>query len=322
MPQPREQVFLEKSKPPQFNGEDIDFPEFKRKWTAIVTKANLPAETELDKLRDNIPKDAKEQLFGVTTLTEAWNILTQRYGDPLLIGRKLKAQLKNVQPVGTNDPEKVINLKIKVRNVATRLESLDMGEALKHDQEFISAVYNALPERHRKGWWDFPKEKDKSLWESMLIFLDKIYEQSNGELAMMPLFSLVDHAKSVKSAGLSASQSNRSIDDDAKQAAKEACGLCPLCSNAHTYKKRDGSLWPTERFFKCKEFHKMNVQERASAIQSSNGCSRCTSWKHQKVDCPMKHYQCNEIINGFKSKFTASFRNSSFSFFYSPFQCH
>ena len=58
----------------------------------------------MDKLRDNIPKDAKEQLFGVTSLEEAWTILTQRYGDPLLIGRKLKAQLKNVQPTGENDP--------------------------------------------------------------------------------------------------------------------------------------------------------------------------------------------------------------------------
>ena len=300
VPQPREQVFLEKSKPPQFNGEDIDFPEFKRKWTAIVTKAKLPIETELDKLRDNIPKDAKEQLFGVTSLEEAWTILTQRYGDPLLIGRKLKAQLKNVQPTGENDPERVISLKIKVRNVTTRLESLNMGEALQHDPEFLSSVYNALPERHKKGWWDFTKEKDKSLWDSMLSFLDKIYEQSNGELAMLPIFSQVDPAKPIKSAGLSAKQTDHSYDDSAKQAAKEACGLCPLCSNPHVYKKRDGSSWPTDRFFKCQRFQDMNVQQRALAVQDSNGCPRCTSWQHQKMDCHMKPNPCNETVNGSK----------------------
>ena len=295
---PREQVFLEKSKPPTFNGEDVDFPEFKRKWMAIVTKANLPTETELDKLRDNIPKDAKEQLYGVTKLDEAWNILTQRYGDPLLIGRKLKAQLKNIQPSGKNDPEKVVNLKIKVRNVAIRLESLDMQEALKHDQEFLSAVYNALPDRHKKGWWDFPKDKDKSLWECMLDFLDKIYEQSNGELAMLPVFSNTDSTKPIKSAGVSAQRMDSSNDNVAKQAAKDACGLCPLCLNAHTYKKRDGTIWPTDRFFKCNKFHEMNVSQRASAVQQANGCPRCTSWQHQLKDCTMRPYSCGENMNG------------------------
>ena len=215
---PREQVFLEKSKPPKFNGEDVEFPEFKRKWTAIVTKANLPVETELDKLKDNIPKDAKEQLYGVTSLDIAWNILTQRYGDPMLISRKLKAQLKSIQPVGKNDPEKVINLKIRVRNVVTRLEALNMGEALKHDQEFLSAIYNALPERHKRGWWDYPKADDVNLWDSMLAFLEKIYQQSNGELAMLPVFVKPDPPKPIQSAGLSAGLVENN--DDAQSLAK------------------------------------------------------------------------------------------------------
>ena len=82
------QVYLEKSKPPKFSGEDLDFPEFKRKWLSQVNKANLPEETELDKLRDNIPKDAKDQLYGVVKLDEAWNILTKRFGDKQLISKK------------------------------------------------------------------------------------------------------------------------------------------------------------------------------------------------------------------------------------------
>ena len=55
---PREQVFLEKTKPPKFNGDDVDYPEFYRKWNSQVHKANLPEETELDKLRDAVPKTA------------------------------------------------------------------------------------------------------------------------------------------------------------------------------------------------------------------------------------------------------------------------
>ena len=44
----KEQVYLEKSKPPKFNGDETEFPEFKRKWESIVSKARLPEESEVD----------------------------------------------------------------------------------------------------------------------------------------------------------------------------------------------------------------------------------------------------------------------------------
>ena len=108
---PREQVFLEKTKPPKFNGDDLEYPEFKRKWSSQVSKANLPEETELDKLRDAIPTDAKDQLYGVTKLEEAWTILTKRFGDEMVISQKLKKQLKsvnNMKKCHFNFPPKII----------------------------------------------------------------------------------------------------------------------------------------------------------------------------------------------------------------------
>ena len=56
----KEQVYLEKSKPPRFRGDEVEFPEFKRKWLSIVSKANLPEESEIDKLRDSLPADSKD----------------------------------------------------------------------------------------------------------------------------------------------------------------------------------------------------------------------------------------------------------------------
>lgn len=175
---PREQVFLEETKPPRFDGDDLEFPEFMRKWDSQVTKANLPEETELDKLRDAIPRDAKEQLYGVTKLEEAWNILTKRFGDEMVISQKLKNQLKGVQCTGKSDPEKVINLKIKVRNIVTRLETLGMG----------AAVYCALPDRHKLRWLEHPKTKDH--WKNMLGFQDKTYDMATHELALLSVYSV------------------------------------------------------------------------------------------------------------------------------------
>ena len=135
----------------------------------------------------------------------------------------------------------------------------------------------------------------------MLAFLDKIYEQSNGELAMLPVFTKEDLTKNVRSAGVSAGLVKHSEDDEyLKAEAKELCGLCPVCANYHTYKRRDGILWPTDRLFKCSQFHDMNVQQRASVVERVNCCSSCTSWTHKLDDCTMKADSCGENMSGSK----------------------
>ena len=60
----REQTYLKKTEPPQWEGDPIYFADFKRKWLAQVTPANLPPESELDRLRENIPQQAAKALFG------------------------------------------------------------------------------------------------------------------------------------------------------------------------------------------------------------------------------------------------------------------
>ena len=116
--------------PPQFKVEIVEFPEFRRKWLALVHPANLPEEAELDKLRDAIPKSAKDQLYGCKNMVEAWAILDKRYGNPELIAKKLKDQLKNISVEGSSDPEKVINLQVKVKTIVMQLTTLSMEQCL------------------------------------------------------------------------------------------------------------------------------------------------------------------------------------------------
>ena len=89
-----EAVHLKKADPPKFSGKEEDFPEFYRKWLAIVGPARLPEEAEIDRLRDSLPKDAEEMLTGVTRISKAWDILKKRFGDEDLIATKLKNELK------------------------------------------------------------------------------------------------------------------------------------------------------------------------------------------------------------------------------------
>ena len=191
----REQVHLEKSKPPKFRGEETEYPEFKRKWESIVSKANLPEESEVDKLRDSLPPDAADQLYGVTKKAKAWEILDKRFGDPKIISMKLKAQLKSIQTEGKSDPARVISLSIKVRTIVTKLDALKMRSALEHDSEFLSAVYCALPEKHQTRWLDYTKTSNH--WQDMMSFLDRAYDQATEELALLATYK-TDAKKKVK----------------------------------------------------------------------------------------------------------------------------
>ena len=60
----REQTFLKKTEPPKWEGDPVLFVDFMRKWKSQVSPANLPAESELDRLRESIPVQAAKTLFG------------------------------------------------------------------------------------------------------------------------------------------------------------------------------------------------------------------------------------------------------------------
>ena len=83
-----------------------------------------------------------------------------RYGDPHLIAKQLKTQLKSIQQDEKSDPNRGIALTIKVRAIVVKLESLKMGQALQFDSEFMSAVYCALPSKHQVRWLDYEKMRE------------------------------------------------------------------------------------------------------------------------------------------------------------------
>ena len=75
----KEQSYLKKAEPPKWLGDPLDFADFKRKWINTVSPAKMPSETELDRLRDNILKQAAKALFGETVMSKAWKTLENLY---------------------------------------------------------------------------------------------------------------------------------------------------------------------------------------------------------------------------------------------------
>ena len=317
------QTYLKKCDPPKFDGEEVLYPDFKRKWIANVSAANLTAESELDRLRDNVPDKASKMLFGEETMGAAWSILDKMYGNKTIIASKLKNQLKSIKSVGKEDYDIVINLAIDVKTIEKRLKELNLEKMLKYDDEYLSAVFKALPSNERVRWLEFDKSNYEFQWDAMMVYLDKEREKSTDTKILISCYedqseeklycrkcSGSGHKKSYCPVKSNAVRANRvdsddsSDDEDAAKSKKareeehrkrnrDMCGKCSICQKRHTFtKKRDGKEWPSDRFISCPQFQKMSVKDRGLQVEKVKGCSRCTSWSHSKADCRAPRGKC------------------------------
>ena len=301
-------VHLKKVDPPNFSGNEIDFPEFQRKWKAIVQPANLPEEAELDRLRDSLTKDIRDMLTGIKTLNKAWQILEKRFGDKELIATSLKNQLKNLNIKEKLDHDRVIALTIKIRSIVNHLESLNASNALLYDGEFVSVVYFQLPDRQKSRWLEFDKSSFTDKWTALMSFLEATYENAVQEKLLLASYTAPSNAPK-KSTTVGALATEIEEQDDSKlervqnrlEACKQKIGKCPACNGEHTYKSKwSKTPWPSDRLVVCRKYNDMNHRQRAELLEKVAGCARCTSWKHCKKDCKVPMVDCKDLVCGSK----------------------
>ena len=281
----KEQVFLKKTDPPKWDGDPINYADFVRKWKAQVSKANLPPESELDRLRENIPSQASKALFGESTMAKAWKILESLYGDKDMIANLLKTQLKNIKVKGKVDHDIVIELVTDVNNIVLRLKAIDMESMLHVDTEFLSAVYRVLPSVTQSKWLEFDKSCFSSKWAGFMKFMEVARDQALQNKVLISCY--VQHS-SIVSGSFNAAVVTE-VEDDKKEREKKArdeCGKCPLCKKFHSfYFSKERMHWPSDRLFKCEEFRRKSVRERAGLLEKFGCCPQCTSWTHERRDC-------------------------------------
>ena len=70
---------------PHFNGDVLNYLEFKKHWKEEVVPERKPVALQLAALRESIPVIAKGKIVYVDTVTEAWKLLDLEYGDMQMI---------------------------------------------------------------------------------------------------------------------------------------------------------------------------------------------------------------------------------------------
>ena len=330
-------TFLKKQDPPVFKGDIIEYPEFKRRWGSQVHAEHLPEETELDRLRDNVPESARKMLVGEKLLNSAWTILDKLYGNKTLLANKLKAKLKGIKIAGKENHDIVINLAVEVKSIVKNLTEMNMQEMLRYDDEYLSSIFRILPEQYRNQWLEFNKDDHVSLWHAMEAFIDIIHEKATNTKILLSSYGAssvgssnndglkchkcnkAGHKKSncpLLEAKVGASQVMKEDDTDEEEVPqkiqievkklKKVVGVCPICKVSHNYtRKRDGADIPADRFSACDSFRSMSEQERGELLEKHKACARCTSWLHMRCskDCKAPKNSCGRSLgNGVKCK--------------------
>ena len=110
-----------------FCGKVKEFPDFVQQFKDLTEGEGFPEAVLLSKLKESVPKEAKEILVGVNKMSVAWERLERRYGDKKIAILTIQSRLSKVVLTG-EDHEKVEKLCGEVEravNLLTPLGSLD-----------------------------------------------------------------------------------------------------------------------------------------------------------------------------------------------------
>ena len=166
------QSFHKKLDFPSFtNGQERNYPSFKRKWKATVS-TTYPDSVQKDIIQEKVPKEIEPEIKNALTMEEVWKILDARYGQPDIVSDKLIKELVDLKFTASakHDCQKFIELYtayIKARNDLKEIEKLD---CLKHDPT-IATVVRKLPGQELKVRWSFWKAK-----KAEQVARDGVYE--------------------------------------------------------------------------------------------------------------------------------------------------
>ena len=150
--------------------------EWKTKWKSVVSTCEQPPEFELDRIKENIPEQARKKLFDVHSLTKAWDILDHLYGDTKLISQKLKNKMRSLEPISTEPHEIIIELNEEVDYLVKRLVTLEAQNLLVSDNDYLNAIYSKLPHDEQRAWDVFDLEDFVSEWQAFSEFLNNMYQ--------------------------------------------------------------------------------------------------------------------------------------------------
>ena len=287
---------LKRRDPPCFNGSVLDFPLFKKNWAIEVTPGGLPELIELNYLKSAVPSSAKDRLYEIETLKEAWSILEQIYGKEFDLRNRLKQEFLAIEISAKSSPSIEIEIYQKVHKVASRIRAAKAQNLLESDFEYISLVYQLLPENQKEKW--VTVASPNPTWDSFYSFLGEVYEKA------LLKKQINDSCKQNSGRGTDYNKQGSCIDCNINEnnndnfcatLVKQEC--CPICNDGlHTFEMPSmggNKVITGRRLLNCDQFYYAGERQKQELFlkvkaQCKNLCKYCTSWQHSSSECTVR----------------------------------
>jgi hypothetical protein len=269
---------LEKMKPPKFSGKIRDFARFKSDYESIVTPSYPDEVHQVYVLKERcLQTDAYELVKNISSLSEIWNRLSERYGDSTAIVDAVNKDIQNANIARQNSDAGFIEF---VGIIEKGVEDLTMIEK---QNELASAlvvrnIENKLPRSVMHKWLEetHEDEGDKRFFQ-ILKFLkeerkrvEKLVRQRGERDSGQGSGSGRREAGGGGSGGGGARVAGGAVGGGANQPQRE----CLLHPHANHFTR------------KCAQFKAKSVNERGQLVMERQACKLCLSTSHIGQECP------------------------------------
>ena len=302
---------LERLKYPKFSGKMADYPTWKEDWNLLV-HAKLSEPTEILKLRESVPEEARVELVTMRTLLEVWQFLDLEYGQ---VDKLAEEQINflhtfQVPKTATTDGARFKELHRVWRKVYTTLDKIKAAAHLDSPLA-INAFVRKFPASSRQSYARLksdPAMASKKLGEIMNAFMilerkEKV-ELENLEVQASSKPSGSDYSndrtcKLCNKAGHMArlcpkkQQTKKTHHTSGADGGADGVAKCTLCNQSHSNSAKKNQ---PVRLHTCPVFLAMGLKERAEKVRDLQGCVLCLEIGTHQVDmCWLKQRQERNI---------------------------
>ncbi|XP_064637019.1 uncharacterized protein LOC135493548 [Lineus longissimus] len=267
---------------PAFSGKVLDYFQFRKDFKFVYTKS--AEEEALYCLRKAVSDEVRKWLVAVDSLSEAWTVLDQQYGDPRIISDAVLNTLAKDKPVPEEDSTKFANFYHEIRNAKNILGEMHRANDLDNSTT-LATIISKLCYSDKLKWARFQLEKtvDPNV-DNFLQFMNiemKIKRIAGAEIRSGAVGNHSSSQKSGKVCAETAKLRNEAATSHptvsfAKPRASPS--MAAFASNRESPKSCwfcAGQHCPQE----CDKFHQLSLPQRLAEVRKNKCCYFCLN-KH------------------------------------------